>query len=219
MHEERELEYLMNSDIPGNDQDYQTSEGFRRLRGARENSHESARNFQNHNRVAIQRSDSAFGFDGQADNGSDDLYEDYDETEETYREELIYEDDVRPPSTLQETFADTREPLYDEESDEFEGDTEVHEDGGYESATAVQSDIEDEIESHGSPREGGDEYESERNEGTRSRRSGSESSESEGSDTAVIFPTMGDTLVRTLTRFAILAVHRVRTLRLRSPRA
>ena len=219
MHEERELQYLRNSDPRENGQNNQMGEGSQRHQRRRANSRESARASQDHIRVAVQRSDPAFGLDGRADNGFNDLCGAYDDIDEEYTEEPMYEDDVRPPFPLQETFDDTREPLYDEESGELEGDTEVHEDSGYESATAVDSDSEDEIESHGSPSEGGDEYESERNEGTRSRRSGSESSESEGSDTAILLrATRVDTLVRTLTRLVILAVHRVRTLRLRSPR-
>ena len=215
LHEQRELQYLRNSDPRGNRRVQQVTE---RHWGARGNSRESARIFLDHTIVAARQSDSDLGFDEQADDGFDDLYEADDEIDEAHMDELMYERDVRLPSHLRETFVHTRERLFDEEGDQYEGDTTAGDDSDYESATAIGSDDEYDSQNTGNQSDNGDAYGSDEREGIRSERSGSETSESEYSDTAVIFPTMGDRLVRTLTRLAIGAVHRVRSLRLRSPR-
>ena len=198
MHEERELQYLRRFNPQENGQDQQLGEGSQRHQGARENSREPARTFLDPSRVTTQRSNPTFSFDGRADDGSDDLYEaDDDDIQEAYRGEPIYEDDVRLPSRLQETFADAEQGLHVETSTKYEGDTMVYEDSGYESATAIDSNDGYDSEDVGSQGNGGDRYESDDSEGTRIY-----SSEDESSDTAVIFPSMRDRLVRTLTRFA-----------------
>ena len=236
LHEECELQYLRNSDPWGNGRTQQATE---RHWGAPGNSRESARTFPDHSIVAVRRDDPALGFYGRADAGSDGLYEAEEYFEEADEEEPMpqlqenfvdtseYEaeegfeeaDEEEPMPQLQENFIDTSERPFDEEDNEYDGDTMADEDSGYGSATAVDSSDESDSERPGGQMDDDAEYDSEAREGTRSQRSGSESSGSGGSDTGIIFPTMGDGFVRTLTRLAIVAVHRIRSMRHRTSRA